>query len=480
VRFLFVHQNFPGQFLHILRRLIQSGDHEILFICEPSQGNVAGVRQIPYTKPQIDNDSTHLPARELENGTRRAEAVFRAAWGLRYLGFEPDIIIGHHGWGEMLSLRDVWPKAPMLGYFEFYYHHDGGDVGFDPEFPSEVFDFARIRAKNAINHLALNLGGAGQCPTQWQLSTYPDWAREQMNLIWEGVHLDICSPDPLAHRRTLKVGDMEIKPTDKLITYLSRDLEPYRGFHSIMRALPDMLKARKDLKVVLIGADGVSYGAPPAGGGGWRDVMMKEVGKGLDMDRVVFPGRVPYELYINCLRRSDAHVYLTYPFVASWSLRESLAIGCPVVGSDTPPVSEFITHGENGILVPFLEPKAIAQDILALLENKDLTQKIKANARAYAEKHLSMEDYLTSYAKVIETLTGQDPVANYKPAAPAKKPKLAAGKPAALPKTAKPSRAARAPKPPRAAEAQKPPRAAEAQKPPRAAKAPKPQRAAAG
>jgi glycosyltransferase involved in cell wall biosynthesis len=457
VRFLFVHQNFPGQFIHILRHLIQSGDHEILFISEPTAGTVAGVRKIPYVKPAIDNEQTHVPARELENGTRRAEAVFKAAWGLRYLGFEPDIIIGHHGWGEMLNLRDVWPKAAMLGYFEFYYQHDGGDVGFDPEFPSEVFDFGRIRAKNAINHIALNLGGAGQCPTQWQLSTYPDWAHPQMNLIWEGVHLDICSPDPLAHRRILKVGDMEIKPTDKLVTYLSRDLEPYRGFHSMMRALPGMLKARKDLKVVMIGGDGVSYGAPPIGGGSWRDIMMKEVGKDLDLDRVVFPGRVPYDLYVNCLRRSDAHVYLTYPFVASWSLREALAIGCPVVGGDTRPVSEFITHGENGILTPFLQPNVIGQDVLALLENKHLTQKIKANARAYAEKHLSMQDYLNAYTKVIETLTGQDPVRGQTPSSKpvastaTKKPRSVMNPPVAVPSAAKPPRTARASKAQRAA-----------------------------
>lgn len=445
MRFLFVHQNFPGQFVHILRHLIKAGDHEILFISEPAPGNVNGVRKIPYIKPVIDNEATHVPARELENGTRRAEAVFKAAWGLKYLGFEPDIIIGHHGWGEMLNLRDVWPKVPMLGYFEFYYHHDKGDVGFDPEFPSEVFDFGRIRAKNAINHIALNLGGAGQCPTQWQLSTYPDWAQTRMNLIWEGVHLDLCSPDPTAHRKTLKVGDMVIKPTDKFVTYLSRDLEPYRGFHSFMRALPGMLRARKDLKVVLIGGDGVSYGAPPAQGGSWREVLMREVGKDLDPDRVVFPGRVPYELYVSCLRRSDAHVYLTYPFVASWSLRESLAAGCPVVGSDTQPVTEFITHGENGVLTPFLQPKQIGQDILALLEDKHLTQKIKANAREYAEKRLSMQDYLNSYTKVIESLTGEDPMRGKKPASKpvtttAKKP--VAGKPSRPARTTKTQSAA--------------------------------------
>ena len=151
---------------------------------------------------------------------------------------------------------------------------------------------------------------------------------------------------------------MTIKPTDKLVTYVSRDLEPYRGFHVMMRTLPDLMRARKDLKVVMIGGDGVSYGTVPHQGGNWRDVMLAEVGKHIDPSRVVFPGRVAYSTYLSVLRRSDAHVYLTYPFVASWSMREAMAIGCAVVGGDTEPVREFITHRKNGLrLTPFLQPK---------------------------------------------------------------------------------------------------------------------------
>jgi glycosyltransferase involved in cell wall biosynthesis len=416
---LFVHQNFPGQFLHIVRHLNQVGQHEILFISEPNANHIPGVRTIPYARPTLDAAETAVAARELDNGVRRAEAVFKVAYGLQYLGFEPDIIIGHHGWGEMLNIRDVWPKAPLLGYFEFYYRHDRGDVGFDPEFPIHVTDFARIRAKNAINHLALNLGGHGQSPTEWQRSTYPDWARPQIDLVWEGVDLTTCSPDPAARRKTLKVGDMVIKPTDKLVTYVSRDLEPYRGFHTMMRALPALMKARKDLKVIMIGGDGISYGAPPVQGGTWREVMMKEVGADIDMDRVVFPGRVPYSVYLAALRRSDAHIYLTYPFVLSWSLREAMAIGCPIIGSDTEPVRELITSGETGLLVPFLEPQAIASAVLGLLEDKAMARKLGANARAYAEKHLAMADYLASYTSLIERLTGQNPIGQQPPVATA-------------------------------------------------------------
>ena len=316
----------------------------MVFITEPNANEIPGVRKVPYARPALDIPATHIAARELDNGVRRAEAVFSTASGLKQLGFTPDIMIGHHGWGEMLNLRDVWPDVPMLGYMEFYYQHDSGRCGVRSGISRKsTAIIPRIRAKNAINHIALNLGGAGQTPTQWQLSTYPDWAQPEINLIWEGVDLDMCSPDPGAHRKILRIGDMMIEPTDKLITYVSRDLEPYRGFHVMMRALPDLMRMRKDVKVVMIGGDGISYGCAPHQGGTWRQVMLAEVGKNIDLDRVAFPGRVPYATYLAALRRSDAHVYLTYPFVASWSLREALAVGCPVIGGDTEPVREFIT-----------------------------------------------------------------------------------------------------------------------------------------
>ncbi|MBS0640460.1 MAG: glycosyltransferase [Acetobacteraceae bacterium] len=423
MRFLFVHQNFPGQFLHIVRHLVLAGGHEILFVTEPNQNEIGGVRKIPYMRPKLGIKETHVAARELDDGVRRAEVVFKAAYGLRHLGFNPDIIIGHHGWGEMLNLCDLWPNVPLLGYMEFYYQHDAADVGFDPEFPHDPLDYPRIRAKNAINHIALNLGKSGQTPTRWQLSTYPDWARPKIDLIWEGVNLDVCSPDPQARRATLKIGDMTIRPTDKLVTYVSRDLEPYRGFHQMMRTLPRLLAAHKDIKIVLVGGDGVSYGGGPRQGGTWREVMMAEVGDKLDMERVVFPGRIGYELYIAMLRRSDAHVYLTYPFVASWSLRESLAAGCAVVGSDTEPVREFITHEKNGLLVPFFDADAIADGVLRLLEDKALSRRLRAEARQYAEAHLSMADYIANYARVIERLTGENPLPKgVKQAAPRAEP----------------------------------------------------------
>jgi glycosyltransferase involved in cell wall biosynthesis len=404
VKYLFVHQNFPGQFLHLVRHLVAAKKHDVVFITEPNANVINGVRKVPYRRPQLVSGETHPGARELDAALRRAETVARTAENIKQLGFEPDVIIGHHGWGELLNIRDVWPKPPVLGYMEFFYHTEETDVGFDPEFPTNPSDFPRIRAKNAVNLLALNLGGHGQTPTKWQHATYPAWARPQITLVPEGADLKVCKPNPKVRRETVVVGDAKIAPGDKLVTYVARELEPYRGFHVIMRALPELLRARKDVRVVMLGGDSVSYGNPPANAENWRQAMLDELGSGIDPARVFFPGKVDYETYLRMLQRSDAHIYFTYPFVTSWSLREALATGCAVIASDTGPVREFIRHGRNGLLTPFLDHKALTSRILDLLDDPALAARLRGNARAQAEQSLDMSEHLKAYNGLINNL----------------------------------------------------------------------------
>ncbi|GFE96171.1 MULTISPECIES: glycosyltransferase family 4 protein [unclassified Gluconobacter] len=405
MRYLFVHQNFPGQFLHFVRHLHEQGGNEIVFISEANAGEVPGVRRVIYRVPRLPSSSTHPHLREFEYGILRAEAVATAARTLKQLGYEPDIIIGHHGWGELLNLGDVFPKCPVLGYFEFFYHTDRNDVGFDPEFPSSSDLAAAVRIKNAINLQALSLtNGYGQTPTEFQRSTYPVWAQEKISLLREGVNLDLCKPEPQARKRNLLINGVKISPKDALITYVARNLEPYRGFHSAMRALPRILAERKDAHIIMVGGDQVSYGAPPPGRGSWRDIMLKELEGQLDLSRVHFVGKVAYDDFRALLKRSDAHLYLTYPFVASWSLREAMATGCPIIGSDTAPVSEFITDGLTGRLVPFLEPDRIADVVLELLEDRKQARRLGQDARRYAEAELCLQGYLKRYDALVQEI----------------------------------------------------------------------------
>ena len=403
MRYLFVHQNFPGQYLHLVRHLAAQGRHDIVFLSEKNENAIAGVRRMVYPVPPPSPPGIHGGAREFEQALRRAEVVARAGRALRDLGFVPDIIVGHHGWGELLDLGDVWPRVPMLGYCEFYYRTEGSDVDFDPEFPVTPEMLPIVRAKNAVNLLALNNAGHGQTPTRFQLGTYPAWAQGRIKLLSEGVDLECCRPDPGARNQPFEFNDLRVLPGEKLITYVARDLEPYRGFHSAMRALPEIMGARRDTYAVLVGGDGVSYGGKLASGT-WREWLLHETRGRLPLDRVRFPGRINYADYVRLLQRSDAHIYLTYPFVASWSLREALACGCVVIGSDTAPVREFVKDGVNGLLVPFLNPAGIAARVLEALGDERLSASLRDGARRFAEENLSLGEYLASYEALIAEL----------------------------------------------------------------------------
>lgn len=411
MKFLFVHQNFPGQYLHIVRDLlaenaVHPGTHEIVFMTEPNLNNLPGVRKVTYARPPTNVAGTHRDTAEFELAMRRAEACATGAMTIKQLGFTPDIIIGHHGWGEMLNLVDVFPDVPILGYFEFYYQTEDADVNFDPEFPTPRARYAGVRAKNGVNLLALSLRQHGQVPTLWQQSTYPDWAQSQLNLLAEGVDLDLCKPDPEAAKTSLTVGNLTVTPGQKLITYVARNLEPYRGFHTLMRALPKILDTRKDVVVSIVGGDEVSYGTAHPNGP-WREILLTELQGKLDLSRIHFMGKIPYDQHLALLKRSDAHVYYSYPFVASWSLREAMACGCLVVGGDSPTVTEFIKHRKTGLIASALDPASLAKTVLEALASPKRAAPLRQAARDYAVAHLGMGDYIANYRRLIEKVTGK-------------------------------------------------------------------------
>ena len=410
MKFLFVHQNFPGQYLHLIRHLLAQGGHEIVFISEPNQNTIAGVRRVNYQLQPGAVDAVHPNARDWHIAARRGEQVAGIGQNVKALGFTPDIIIGHHGWGELLNLVDVYPGVPMLGYFEFYYSSTGQDVGYDPEFPTPVDQLARVRAMNTVNHLALALGQHGQTPTRWQRTRYPAWAQHSIRLLREGARLDVCMPDPVIRATPLTLKGFTVQPADRLVTYVVRNLEPYRGYHTMMRALPHLLRRRADIKVVMVGGDDVSYGARLPSGS-WRDRLQQELAGKYDASRVLMPGQVEYDTYLSLLRRSDVHVYLTYPFVPSWSLREAMACGCAIVGADVEPVREFIADGKTGLIAPGLDPQRLADRVLELLEDDHLRARVGRGARRFAEQHLDMTSHITAFEGLIGDITGRGTLA---------------------------------------------------------------------
>lgn len=394
---LFVHQNFPGQFKNLAPALAQK-NHRVLALhtnaCQP----LPGVHLVRYQVRGRAGQGTHRWVSDLEIKTLRAEAAFLAARELQQKGFTPNVIVAHPGWGESLFLQHVWPQARLGIYCEFFYQAQGADVGFDPEFgPPEADSACRLQMKNANYELHFPRAHAGIAPTRWQASQFPEPFASRIAVIHDGIRTDQIRPDPNASIRVqTQQGVLQMGRDDEVITFINRNLEPYRGYHQFMRALPAILKARPQARVVIIGGNEVSYGAtPPADANGkaqtWREIFLNEVKAELDLSRVHFVGKVPYADFLRVLQVSTVHVYLTYPFVLSWSLLEAMSTSCAIVASDTAPVREAIRHGETGQLVDFFDPAALAQQVIDLCKNPAERVRLGAQARVFAVENYDLE-----------------------------------------------------------------------------------------
>ncbi len=386
---LFIHQNFPGQYSHLSLALAQQG-HTVIGLGEHAnlhnRPEIPGVTRIGYPTPNSGSPDTHQYLRNFEGQVRRGQQVARSLFNLKEKGFIPDIIYAHPGWGEALFIKDIFPAAPLVGLFEFYYHGQGQDVGFDPEFipdgPLQLDSRCRIRTKNANNLLALEAIDRGICPTQYQKSVMPATYHDRLSVIHDGIDTDLACPNPEA-QFTVTAADPPLILTrnDEVITFVNRNLEPYRGYHSFMRCVPQLLHDRPKAHVVIVGGDSVSYGTAPPSPQTWKDIFLDEVRDRLDLSRVHFVGRVPYSQLIALFQVSSVHIYLTYPFVLSWSMLEAMSCGCLVLGSRTAPVEELIQDEKNGLLVDFFDATAIAAQICRVLEHPNQLRSLREAAR---------------------------------------------------------------------------------------------------
>ncbi len=380
MKILFVHQNFPGQYVHLARHLAASAENEVIYITQRADASLPGVRKIVYRPRRAVTPHIHPYLRESEAAVLNAQAVARVALDLKQSGFTPDVMVGHNGWGEIWYLKDIFPTVPLLGYFEFFYQAHGADVGFDPAETVRVDTAPRIRTKNTGNLLGLNAADFGQCPTHWQRSTYPTLYQSKLSVVHEGVDTHIVAPYPDA-RLNVPGTSIVLSAEDEVVTYVARNLEPYRGFPSFMRSLPAILAARPKAQVLIVGGDEVSYGSSLPAGQTYRQKLLDELGDSLDLRRVHFLGKVPYATFLKVLQISRAHVYLTYPFVLSWSMLEAMAAGCVVIASRTSPVEEVVRDGENGLMVDFFDPKAIGSRVIETLRDPGAFAMLRKQAR---------------------------------------------------------------------------------------------------
>ena len=391
---LFIHQNFPGQFKFLAPALAGRGHRVVAMTMQKiEQQQWQGVSLVPYAASRGSTPGIHPWVGDFETKTIRGEACFRAALKLKQQGFNPDVIVAHHGWGESLFLKEIWPTAKLGIYCEFFYHASGSDVGFDPEFPvTDVAEPCRMRLKNLNNLLHFDIADAGLSPTHWQASTFPAPFRDRITVVHDGIDTDAVQPNSAV---TLSLSDgLSLSRNDEVVTFVNRNLEPYRGYHIFMRALPQLLRQRPQAHILIVGGDSVSYGAKPAGDSTWKTIFANEVRPQIsdaDWARVHFLGNLPYQQFIPLLQLSTVHVYLTYPFVLSWSLLEAMSAGCAIVASDTAPLREAIEHDKTGCLVNFFDAPQLAEQVSALLANADQRQRLGNAARHFAQANYDLK-----------------------------------------------------------------------------------------
>jgi glycosyltransferase involved in cell wall biosynthesis len=400
MRILFVHNNFPAQFRGLAGELASRPEHRVAAIGSQTAQDMPGVQVLRYQMPAFNVAQTHPFARRLDVESRRATQVLYTLSELRAEGFEPDLIVGHCGWGETLPMRACFPRAKIVTYCEFYYRPEGQDIHFDPEDPKFGIDgVVTLQCKNAATLLSLVESDLGLSPTQWQKQTYPPEFHAKIQVVHEGVDGERLQPD--AQARFELPGGRVLHRGDEVVTFIARNLEPMRGYHVFMRALPAILAARPNAQAVIVGGDDVSYGAAPEEGKSWKSIYFDEVAARLDLSRVHFLPPQPYDLYARLLQTTSVHVYLTFPFVLSWSMIEAMALGCVIVGSDTPPVREAITDGLDGWLTPFHDPEALADKVSRILADPADYAAMGASARRTALSRYDKNDCLRQAMRIL-------------------------------------------------------------------------------
>lgn len=398
MRLLVIHQNFPGQFRHLIKAWSQQPGWDVKAIGRDTAPGLPGfARLIRYKPTRAGRADQHPYLRSMENAVLHGQAVARVLLQLKAQGWQPDTILAHPGWGETLYAKDVFPDARLVHYCEWYYGNEGADLGFDPEFPVSFDDRARVRTWNALHSLNLANCDQGVTPTRWQWSQHPAEYRDKIAIIHEGIDTKALGQDLSA---TFRCPDGTVlKAGDPVVTYVARNLEPYRGFHVFMRALEVIQKRHPSCHTVIVGGDDVSYGKRPPEANTWREHMLRQLA--LDPTRTHFMGKIPYAKYVKVLKVSAAHTYLTYPFVLSWSLLEAKACGCQIIASDTAPVREVVKNTRNEKLVGFFDVSAIARQLLDAFENR--SQSTSHTSVNHDDFQCSVALGVDRYKKIIST-----------------------------------------------------------------------------
>lgn len=398
---LFLHKTFPTQFKHLSAELAKNPENRVVFISDNRYDEkVEGVERImyPYVEP-VSPESCHPHLKNYIEATLAAQSAASLALTLKKQGFIPDIVIGFSGWGDSMFMKDVFPETPFLSYYEWYYSADSEDVRFGKIHLSED-NREMVRCLNAKLLIDLYSSDAGISPTEYQKKQFPVEYQDKIKVIHDGIDTEYFRPDKNA-KFLVKDKNIELTCKDEVITYGTRGMEPYRGFPQFMEAVEKLLVLRPNAHFLIAGEDIICYGQQLKGIS-YKQKALDSLT--LDMNRVHFVGKLSYDEYLNFLQISSAHIYLTYPYVLSWSFLESMATGCCMIASNTTPVLEFMKDNYNGLLAEFYDIENIAEKVVYALENQDKMESIRENARKTVIERCELKDMLKKQMEYINSL----------------------------------------------------------------------------
>lgn len=388
MRILFVHKNFPAQFGHVARRLVRDHGFECTFVSELPGGVFDGIRRLQYEARGGASGHGKYLSRSFENYVGHSVGVYEALKA--HPEVQPDLIVGHSGFGSTLFLGDLY-DCPIINYCEYYYHSRNSDLDFRPDFPPSEMSILRSRARNAALLLDLQNCAAAYSPTEWQRSRFPIEYRTKIETIYDGVDTNFWQPASRGGADDFRIAGRIIGPKTKVVTYVSRGFESMRGFDIFMKVAKNICDARQDVVFVCVGSDRICYGGDRSfiNGGNFREWVLAQ--ERFDLDRFVFTGRIPATELAALFQRTDLHIYLTVPFVLSWSLINALASGCTVLASDTDPVREVIVDGRNGLLASFYDVTRLTERALEVLDEPGAFRDLGRVARSIAVERYSIE-----------------------------------------------------------------------------------------
>lgn len=398
MNYLFLHRNFPSQFRYIVESLAKDPNNNVVFIAHDAECLIDGVKSYRYDTKRKIPDNSHRYTKFYEESIIHAQGTAEIAITLKQQGFIPDIICGH-SWGPTMYMKDIFPDTPLLCYFEWFYNSKNSDFDFKKK-NAYVDELAKLRSRNAPFLIDLYSCDAGISPTQFQFKQIPKDFHSKIKVLHDGIDTDFYSPDDHA-KFLIKDKNLVFTKQDEVVTYGTRGMEEIRGFPEFMEAASILLKKRPNLHIIVAGKDRVVYGTPLKDTT-YKTIMLEKLD--FDMNRIHFVDSLPYNEYVNLLRISSAHIYMTYPFVCSWSLPDSMSCACPVIASRTPPVMEFIEDKKEGLLFDFFNIDEQVEKIEYALDHKDEMKQIRQNARKKILTNYDLKNILPQQIEYIHSL----------------------------------------------------------------------------